>query len=417
MEALVTSLQSRIRVSGGRDNIFTIQYEDADRDKAREVVAAVLDAFVERSIGNEGTDSEVTERAVASEIEVHEQRLRDAEQRLARFKQDNLGYMPGEYGDYYNRLEVALANVGATREKIRLVAQRRDELNRQIEGEEPTFGIMPSAISQCASAPHLQQLQTQLAALLVEFTDKHPRVVTLQETVARLRQECASETPSDLLPGSVGSPSSALEMNPVYQNLRLQLTNAEVELVELQAQLDAQEGAVTRLRRDVDRLTEVETQLKQLNRDYGIVQARHQELVSRWEDLQAKKRLDPVTDRVQFRRIEPPFAPAEPVGPDRPLMLAAVLVFALSIGGGAAFALNQLRPVFFTTESLRRSSSFPVLGSIRMVLTAREKSRRRLEAIYWGGACMMLLALGGLAVLLASEGTLLFRNLTRGFGS
>jgi hypothetical protein len=181
--------------------------------------------------------------------------------------------------------------------------------------------------------------------------------------------------------------------------------------------LDAQEGAVTRLRRDVDRLTEVETQLKQLNRDYGIVQARHQELVSRWEDLQAKKRLDPVTDRVQFRRIEPPFAPAEPVGPDRPLMLAAVLVFALSIGGGAAFALNQLRPVFFTTESLRRSSSFPVLGSIRMVLTAREKSRRRLEAIYWGGACMMLLALGGLAVLLASEGTLLFRNLTRGFGS
>jgi uncharacterized protein involved in exopolysaccharide biosynthesis len=35
-EALITGLLERVRVKGGRDNIFTITFEDHDRQKARE---------------------------------------------------------------------------------------------------------------------------------------------------------------------------------------------------------------------------------------------------------------------------------------------------------------------------------------------------------------------------------------------
>src|SRR6056297_1313781 len=51
MEDLITDLQSGIRVSANRErNIFDISYRDVDRQKAQDVVAAIVDAFVENSL-------------------------------------------------------------------------------------------------------------------------------------------------------------------------------------------------------------------------------------------------------------------------------------------------------------------------------------------------------------------------------
>jgi polysaccharide chain length determinant protein (PEP-CTERM system associated) len=421
MEELVTNLQERIRVKGGRENVFTIEYEDVNREKAREVVAAVLDTFVEGALGNEGDDADVTKRALASEIDVHEKRLRDAENALARFKQDNLGYMPDQFGDYYKRLQTAVSAVTTSQDKLRQVTERRDELKRQIQGESPVFGIMSVTGAQgagCSQNAQIQQLDTELAGLRVNFTDKHPRVVSLEETIAHLQEECKKESEAARAGAAVARPptSEPLEANPVYQSLRIQLSTAEVELAELRAQLSSGQEEVARLHRDVDRITEVEAQLKQLNRDYEVVQTRHQELLKRREDLQAKMRLDPVTDGVKYRRLEPPFAAAEPVGPNRPLLLAAVVAAAFAVGGALAFGLNQLRPVYFDRESLRHAVPFPILGSISMILTPAAMRSRRIDRVVWYASYTVLLCCGALAVMFSAPSAALFRTLMGGAG-
>jgi polysaccharide chain length determinant protein (PEP-CTERM system associated) len=414
-EALVTALQKLIRVTGGRDNIFTIQYEDNDRDKARDVVAAVLDTFVEDAIGAQGDDSEVTERAVAGEIRDHEERLSRAEAALAQFKKENLGYMPGESGDYYSRLQTSLGEVSTVQTKIRQLQERRDELSRQIEGEEPVFGIVSTlggGAPACVEQGQIAELQTQMSKLLVDFTDKHPRVLALKDQIALLEARCAESGASagaPLIPA--GADGDTLELNPVYQNLRVQLSNTDVELVDARGQLKARESAVERLRRDVDKIAQVETELKQLNRDYSVVQGRHQELIKRWEDLQAKKRLDPVTDNVQFRRIEPPFAFADPVGPNRPLFLAAVLLFGLGLGGVIAYGMNHVQPVYFSRRGIRKGFGLPVLGSITMLLDPVESRRRRTAAVAWAGSYFLLFVSTVLVVGFASRGSELLRGL------
>ena len=72
---------------------------------------------------------------------------------------------------------------------IRIVMRhKRDEISRQLEGEEPVFGLMPStsaqAIASCSQAGNIAELQGQLSELLVDFTEKHPRIVMLRETIA-----------------------------------------------------------------------------------------------------------------------------------------------------------------------------------------------------------------------------------------
>ena len=406
MEALITELQRKVTVRGSRDTtIFDISFQDRNRQKATEVVSALLNTFVESSLGAQGDDAEMTGRALKLEIDDHEQRLLSAEAALADFKKRNLGYMPDDGADYYTRLQTALAKVDETNRELRLLRQRRDEIARQLEGEEPIFGLMPSTPAQaaagCSKAGNIAQLQAQLSDLQVDFTDKHPRIVMLKEAIAALNEECAKEREAmgGIVP-VVNPETNSLDANPVYQNLRLQLSNSDVELAELGEELASRRREVSQLRADVDKIAEVETELKKLNRDYGVIEGRHEELLKRWETLQSKKRLDPVTDKVQFNILEPPFASAIPVAPNRPLLLIGVLIVALGAGGVIAFGLNQLKPVFYHRRVLARVTGIPVLGSVTLLMSPDEISRKRRHKLVWVTANVALLVVGGMVVAL-----------------
>lgn len=419
-ERLITGLQRRIHIQRSKSNIFTITFEHHDRQKAREVVAAILDTFVERALGAQVEDADVTERALQAELTDHEQRLLKAEADLAKFKKENLGYMPDDGGDYYARLQASLSAVRQIRQEIRLLEERRNELRRQIEGAEPANNLTADptivALSGCSQGPQLTQLQAQLSNLQMQYTDIHPRIVSLKETIGVLFDQCVAEINATRLAG--GTPMSPAENslgnNPVYQNLRIQLSNAEVELAGLRAELQTKQRDVSRLRADVDKIGAVETDLNRLNRDYGVVKSRYQEMLRRWETLQSKKRLDPVIDNVQFTVLEPPFAPARPVGPDRPTLLYAAMIFALAAGAAIAFALNQLKPVFYTRRTVTRISGIPVLGTVSLLLSPAEERRRRRRVFAWTICNVLLLFATIVVVEYQSQGSALLRSLIGG---
>jgi len=65
---------------------------------------------------------------------------------------------------------------------------RRDELARQLQGEEPTFGSWdrPRAARSTGRSPRFKAQRDQL---LMQYTEKHPQVQSLNETIARLEEE------------------------------------------------------------------------------------------------------------------------------------------------------------------------------------------------------------------------------------
>ena len=419
MEILITDLQEEVNVIGNRErNVFDIAFTDPDRAKAKAVVTAIVDAFVEESLQGQGDDATMAERALEAELRDHEERLLSAESAVAEFKKQNLGYMPDDRGDYYVRLQAASQAVGITEEKIKVMQERRNELRRQIEGEVPVFGIMgQSAVQGCSHQDSVAQLEADLAALQVEFTPKHPRIISLQERISALEEECVVEQEAAMAAGVRPQSGSdqPLELNPVYQNLRIELSDTEVELASLRAQLATQRAQEIRLREDVDKIAEVEMNLKKLNRDYDVVQDRYQELLKRWETLRSKQRLDPVTDTVQFRTLEPPFASIDPVAPNRPLLLAGLLVIALGAGTVFTFLLNQLKPVFYTRGAVRKFSGLPVLGSVSLLMSPEEQHSKRIRAMGWVAACFTLILFTGVAMMFEDNGAAVVRRLLGGY--
>ena len=371
-ERLVSQLSVAIQLEGGgSDNTYSLRYDDSDPAMAQRVVRKLLDSFVEDTLGIKRADSDSAQKFLVAQIKEYEQRLRDAEDRLATFKQKNVGNMPGQTGDYYAQLQNASGSLEELRAKFRLATERSRELTKQLEGEEPTFGLFTEGDgSEGANDGQIAEYRRQLDQLLLQYTDKHPRVVALQETIAQLEAQRVAHAPKKNTPvarDKRNAATLALDINPVYQNLKIELSRVQVELAELRQQIGEKEAAVAMLKSRVNTVPETEAELTRLNRDYEVNKAQHQALMQRLESARLSESAENSTEQVRFRIIEPPTEALIPIGPKRALMMSAVLCAALGAGIVLAFFFNQLKPVFLSRGMLANITGLPVLGSISFV--------------------------------------------------
>jgi polysaccharide chain length determinant protein (PEP-CTERM system associated) len=409
MENLMESLRRSIRVSRerntGGNTLFNIRFVDIDPNMAYNVVQALLDSFVGQTLAGERGGRERALRFLREKLASYERQLNEAEAALADFKRANVGRMPGEGGDYYERLQQALSLQSQLEAQLRIATERRDLLNRQISGEEAVFGIVSGPRSGAATGVDgtIAELEAQLDTLRLRYTDKHPDVIavsdrldTLYERQREERQMLATQLPD------AGDSDRAL--NPVYQEMRIQLTTAELDVTSLRARLDQQIDEVEELRAAVDTIPEVEAEFKRLTRDYNSTRANYEDYKRRVEVAVTTGEVDGGGDEVQFQVIEPPLAPLSPVAPNRILLLSVVLVVALGAGAALAFFYHQLNPVFTNRRTLSAITGLPVLGSVSLIQTPAERFRLQTQTAIYGLGLMCLIGAWVLTVAFNEQG-------------
>jgi polysaccharide chain length determinant protein (PEP-CTERM system associated) len=404
---VLTSSSTRTgRARGDQGGTFSVSFEDQDPVVAHKVVQSLLDTFMEDSLGMKRNDSGVAQRFLQTQLAEYERKLVEAESRLADFKKLNVGLMPGAQGDYYQRLDAAMAQLDQLRGRSRQIQERRNELQRQLDGEEPTFGLT-GPVSGDPIDGQIAAYQARIDQLLVQYTDRHPEVLALKATIERLKAEKkrGATVSSSLAPPGAGASADdllarSLDMNPVYQNMKISLSHADAELAELRGQIAAQEQAVANLRGRVDSIPEVEAELLRLTRDYEVNRKQYDELLQRLESARISEQADQSTEDVKFRVIEPPVVPVQPSGPQRLLLSALVLVLALAAGLAVAFVLQQVRPVFSTRDSLRNVTGMPVVGAVTAAVIEGFVPWYKRQVALVGGALLALLAVFVLNVLL-----------------
>lgn len=414
--ALIDRLRSRITIQGGATSeregsggLYVISYMDPSRDKSIQVVEKLLNSFVEDTLGENREGTATAQRFLMKQIEEYEAKLSDSEARLAQFKKKNVGLMPGEQsGDYFSRLQNEMDAAKKAESALGVALRRREELQRQLRGEVPFLASGAPSSGKSASgssdtSTRIQETQARLDELLLRFTDKHPDVVATRETLEQLKQRRDAEIAA-LRRGDPGAMATAgAASNPVYQSIQLSLNQSDVEIASLRGELGEHNRKVAELRSLVDTMPQVEAEYARLNRDYEVVREGYRELVDRLQKARLSERADE-TGVVKFEVVDPPSASFAPVAPNRVLLLAAVLVVALGLGGGTAYVMHQLRPVFHSTRALAEITGLPVLGAISLTWTDRYKQQSKLRKLAWSGAAAGLLLVFGVIVAFQGSG-------------
>lgn len=402
-DKLVDQIMKELRFSAaGRDNVYNVSFRDADRDHAQRIVQALVSMFVESGLGNKRRDAESTRKFIDDQIATYERRLQEAENRLKDFRLRNMSMTSASAGgqDYVARMSTANEDLSKARFELRVAEQSRDALRRELAGEEPS--LLPDAASTgpiVRANPELDaRIDVQkrlLDELLRRYTDEHPDVAQTKRMVASLEEQKRQEIEARRKAAAAAPPRLSAATNPVFQQIKIALTEAEANVAALSARVGEMQARAEQLRASANRVPQVEAEMAQLNRDYEIIRQSYQQMVSRREALALTGEVDESTGMAEFRIIDPPRVGDKPVFPNRMVLVPLLLVVAFGIGAAVAFLAAQLLPTIHSTRTLREVGQRPVLGSLSLRPTAAMLKRQRVSMAGFAASLAALIALYG----------------------
>lgn len=408
-QKVVDTLRNNIDIDGKLEPqstiaLFTITYRNRSRPRTLQVVTQLLNTFVQGTLGGKQQGSDEAEKFLSQQIADYGQRLSASEQRLASFKKSNVGLLPGDQGDYFVRLQNDMNALTKARESLSLALRKRQKLEEQLRaGQQFTAGSSSGADLKGAAAldteSQIAQTQQKLNELLLKFTDKYPDVIALRRTLEQLKEREATQIAA-AKHGDVRAASElSLAANPVYQRLQEQYNTEDVNVASLQQEIADRQKEVANLRAMISTAPEVQAQYTQLTRDYDVTRTQYDALLARLNRARLGQQAAS-TGVVKFQVIDPPTAEFAPVGPRRAMLILGALALSLATGGGLAYLLHMLHPVFVSARHLGAVTGLPVLGSVGVAWLDDRRTVVRTERLRyaWAVGGLVVLGLGILAV-------------------
>jgi len=362
-ERLSQRLALAIHISSVGHNLFALTYRDSEPKIAYDVVKAALTIFLDNQADAARTDMDTAQRFLRQQIASYETQLSEAEKRRAEFRIRYFDILPGE-ANAPSRLQIAKDNLAKLRSDYADAQLRLQAVKAQLASI-PQFLSVDGAVNVTSGgvvttvSPAQQQLldaERNLKVLQLRFTDKHPDVIAAKRLLGLLNGSQPNTNPE-----TTGRRIS----NPVYEQVRLQIVEREMNLASLQSKLGVAETDTERLERLARDAPGVDAEYARLDRDYTVLQRNYNELVTRLEQARIADAANATTDN-KVRVVDPPQLPQVPVAPKRPLLITGVLGLGLAAAIGVIVLFAQFDRSFGNLFQLRRLG-IPVLGSLSYV--------------------------------------------------
>ncbi len=400
---LVAELQDQIKIAdvNGGQSLYSVSYSHREAERAKQVVDTMVEIFINSSLAEEKADNATTQDFLDKQIADYETRLVAAEQRLVDFKRQNAGSLPGESGGFYQRMETLVSQLRSAELELLEARNSRQALSRQLAQEERKInqGSQNSEVDD-----RIDSLQTELDELLVRYTEKHPRVSILQQSITDLKDQKRRGT-------NRSGRSVNLQDSVVYQTVSELLAIEESKVAQLTARTANYRTRLQQLEGTVDSIPQVEAQLTQLDRDYEAVREQHQTLLNKREAALLTRNIERDSNDVKIRLIDPSFVPARPTDPDKLLLNALVLLGAIGTGIAVGYVMSLLQPVFYNQQSLENFTDIPVLGGVSLQHRPMTRVSRAINTVNFGMLSALLPALFIWIVVMQLKGGGLYEKL------
>ena len=391
--------------------IYEIRYEDRDRARSLTVVATLLRALVDQTLGGKQAAAQSAQSFLERQIQAYGKRLNAAEDRLANFKKHNLGLMPTEEGGYFTGLQTQFAAITKDQIEIQKARARRRVIEGQLHGNiaVAAAGSVSPGAAGSATAPGgdidalIAQAQEKLDSLELRYTDKHPDVIAEKEILKELKQRRAAEITSLKKGDANAAAITGASSNPVYQSIEQELNQTDLALADLSTDLAQHQAQAAQLKKLLNTAPQVQAQYEQLTRDYAANTAEYNALLKKYEKARLGEQAGNA-GAVRFAIVEPPTADFAPVWPKRARLIAGILAAALMLGGALAYGLNQLRPTIQSAAALAALTGAPVLSVVGPAFPQRTLRRLRWERCRFALAGLCFLLAFVCAVLLSAAG-------------
>ena len=133
LDGVLNKIESHTTVEVSGSNLFKITHIDADPRRAKDVVQAFLNIFVENNLGKDRDDMANVRSFLEKQIAGYEEQLQATEKRMADFRSKYADVTSSSGSSYAARLEKARADVEEASADLAAAKERKDRLPKQLE--------------------------------------------------------------------------------------------------------------------------------------------------------------------------------------------------------------------------------------------------------------------------------------------
>lgn len=399
MEDIVEQMRRDISIVPSKEgDTFQISYTGNDPNKVVRVTNALSSRFIEENMKYREERASETSAYTKDELSMVKEKLDSKEATMRDYKLKYYNEMADQRAANTERLIALQGQYQSRQDSIQSLEQSRILLldriaaNKQALEASAYNASLANAEgrgSQGTRAPEtLEQLQAELRALQMKYTEEHPKIKSLKNRISRLE---ASHTGTAGNPGHSTQASAeqiSLQNHVRELSLNIEKTNREKEEIKQLIQQYEQWVAAAPTR---------EAEWSALTREYGELKRRYDFLVGQNLQADSALNLERKQKGSQFKIEDPARKPEKPVKPDFLKIMGMALLIGCGLGGGLAFALEIFDTSFRDPSKLEATLQLEVICAIPHLPLAQETSRKR----KWTIAGTTFFLTWGIALLIA----------------
>ncbi|MBS0514172.1 MAG: hypothetical protein JSS16_01670 [Proteobacteria bacterium] len=380
-EKIIDAIKGRTTINLYKDNLIQIAYADSDPERTYKTDKLMADRFIQESFAAKERESREAFEFISGQVEEYHKKLTDAEDKLKAFRAKNVDARPGSATDSNTRISALRSQVENARIETMALNAKAASLNSQISGES---AVVATQTREGQFRVRLVELQNELDKLLLTYTDQHPDVIRVRHEMEDVREALKREQNRSEARQAAGVSAAGSDVaitNPLYLELRSKMAEVRFDAGAAASRMNASQALLNGELERSRRIADSENDLAELTRDYEVNRDTYQDLLKRRENARVSMNLDADHQGLTFAIQEPAIKPVQPVGLRFVHFSLAGLVLGIGLPALLLFALARLDTRVRSGEQLERLTGLPVLVTIPVCTTIRERRRARLGTL------------------------------------
>ncbi|MFB3921502.1 MAG: XrtA system polysaccharide chain length determinant [Terriglobia bacterium] len=349
---------------------FTIAFTAPSPRLAQQVCEEITSMFIQENLKAREQRSLGTTEFLSNQLAEAKRKLDDQDAKLAVFKRKYIGALPGQeqtnlglLTGLNTQLEAVTQSLSrAQADKTYSESVLAQQLSALQTVQQPTAGPQPDALQ-----IQLMTLQNQLVAAQARYTEDHPDVIKLKNSIAEVKKEIETAANAPVEKPAPEGGDQRVRETPQIQQLRATIHSLE-QTIQAKARDQARlQQQISLVQSRLSLSPTVEQEFKELTRDYQTALAFYNDLLAKESQSQMATNLERRQQGEQFRVMDPPNLPESPSFPNRPLFAGAGLGLGLALGIGIALLLEMRDKSIRSESDIKFFLQIPTLAVIPVV--------------------------------------------------
>lgn len=343
------------RSSDPKLSLVKITYSDSDPKRAYAVAKRFSEALIEQVLDSRARASKSAYQFIDAQVDQYQKALAEADRKLQAYRMANPDAVPGVDSDVASRIA-----------ELRRAADNASMDLADVGAQEHQLMGMLSRESQITTISRSSQTNAQLAGLQAEYdrlklsyTDQHPDVVRVRNQISELQGQMRSgRARGSVIPGATPT------MNPVYEQLRSQLTEVRRQGAAAASRVATAQALLREEYERSRKIMESGGEVSALTRAHDVNKEMYEDLLKRRENARVSMSLDADGRSLGFQIQEPASIPLLPTGLRLVHFAAAGLAVAVFIPLLLLSLLVRHDPRVRAPLQIEREAGLPVLAVI-----------------------------------------------------